>query len=318
MSTSQASKTTEDRGYLLAFASPAILSITAIIIRYLIDEYAIPVLVLAFWRNAFLVFALLSFLVLTQVSQLKITGKQVPFFIGYGLVLATFNILFTTSVTKNGAAISTVLLYCSSAFTVLLARIFLKETLNWAKIIAIVLSLTGCALVAEALNPAQWNLNFPGLIIGLLSGLGYAIYTLMGKTAAKRGMNTWTTIFYTFLFAAITLLVINLLNKGHFPGAAERPLDTFWLNKHYIAWGLLFFLGAGPTLIGFGFYNTSLQFLPSGTVNLIGATEPIFTAFLAYILIQEHLSVSQIIGGVVILCSVYLIYRQKNILPKQN
>ena len=66
----------------------------------------------------------------------------------HGLVLSAFNIMWTLSVTLNGAAVATVLAYCSGAFTVFLARWLLKEPLTGAKLLATAMSLAGCLLVS--------------------------------------------------------------------------------------------------------------------------------------------------------------------------
>src|SRR5512141_718563 len=53
------------RGYPIALASAVVLSTTAIFIRYLTTTFALPALVLAFWRDVFV--TLTMFLVLAFV-----------------------------------------------------------------------------------------------------------------------------------------------------------------------------------------------------------------------------------------------------------
>jgi drug/metabolite transporter (DMT)-like permease len=194
--------------------------------------------------------------------------------IGYGLLLAVFNSMWTLSVALNGAAVATVLAYCSTAFTALLGWWLLKERLNWAKILAVILCLGGCVLVSEAIDPAAWRTNLIGILTGVLSGLCYAIYSLMGRTASQRGLNPWTTLIYTFGFAAIFLLGVNLIPDNPIPGTAGSPGDIFWLGDALAGWGVLILLAAVPTVMGFGLYNVSLSYLPSSVVNLIATLEP--------------------------------------------
>ena len=56
--------------------------------------------------------------------------------------------------------------------------------------------------------------------------------------------------------------------------------------------------------MGFGLYNMSLHYLPSGTANLVVMIEPVFTAVFAYILFGEVLTAEQLVGGVMILGAV--------------
>ena len=74
--------------------------------------------------------------------------RHLGYLVLYGLVLAFFNSLWTLSVSINGAAVSTVLAYCSAGFTALLGWWFLKERLDWGKLLAVALSLAGCVLVS--------------------------------------------------------------------------------------------------------------------------------------------------------------------------
>src|SRR5512143_1241579 len=96
------------RGYTIAVISAAILSLTAIFIRHLTQTYHMPPLVLAFWRDGFVALTLLPVLRLMRPFLLRVGHKHLLYLIAYGLVLAIFNALWTTSVALNGAAISTV------------------------------------------------------------------------------------------------------------------------------------------------------------------------------------------------------------------
>lgn len=292
------------RGYSIAVGSAVILSTTAIFIRYLTQTYQIPALVLAFWRDLFVALALLAILALFRPSLLRVARKDLRYLSIYGLVLAIFNSLWTLSVALNGAAISTVLAYCSAGFTALLGWWFLKERLDWAKIVAVTLSLGGCVLVSDALNLAAWSANFIGILTGILSGLLYAIYSLMGRSASQRKLNPWTTLLYTFGFAAAFLFVFNLLPIDSLPGKAIQVADLLWLGDSLAGWGILLFLAAGPTLAGFGLYNVSLGYLPSSVANLIVSLEPAITAVMAYIFFGELLNRVQVGGSLMILTAV--------------
>ena len=136
------------RGYTIALVAAAILSTTAIFIHYLTETYHVPALVLAFWRDAFVVVTLLPVLARFQPKLLKVERRHVPYLALYGLVLALFNSLWTLSVALNGAAVSTVLVYSSAAFTALLGWWLLKEPLGWVKLVGVVLSLAGCVFVS--------------------------------------------------------------------------------------------------------------------------------------------------------------------------
>ncbi len=302
------------RGYPIAVASAIILSTTAIFIRYLTQAYNMPALVLAFWRDLFVALTMLVALAILCPRLLRTERRHMGYLAAYGLMLTMFNSFWTLSVSLNGAAVSTVLVYSSAAFTALLGKWLLQERLGWAKVVTIAGCLGGCALVSGALRPGAWQVNMTGILTGTLSGLWYAGYSLMGRSASRRGLNPWTTLLYTFAFAACFLLLLNLFLGRFLPGAAIRPADLLWLGKAAWGWFMLFLLAAGPTLAGFGLYNVSLGYLPSSIANLILTLEPAFTAVIAYVVLGERLSGIQIAGSLLILGSVLLlrVYEGRN------
>ena len=289
------------RGYAVALTAAAFLSTTAIFIRYLTQTYAVPPLVLAFWRDVFVVLTLLPILALRSPGLTRARPADLRYLVGYGLALALFNAFWTLSVALNGASVATVLVYCSAGFTVLLGWWLLKERLTWARLLAAGLSLGGCALVAGLLDSTEIQIQAGGVVAGILAGLLYAVYSLMGRQAAHRGLNPWTTLLYTFGFAGLFLLPANLLPGGPLPGSAASPADFFRLGASLTGWGMLILLAAVPTLAGFGLYNVSLSLLPSSVANLILTLEPVFTALTAYVILGEQMTPTQIAGALVTL-----------------
>lgn len=303
MNSSPAANARLTKGYGLALLCAMILSTTAVFIRYLTATYALPPLVLAFWRDLFAVLTLLPWLLISQRGRLRVGKRQLIHLAWYGLVMAAFNAFWTFSVAENGAAVATVLVYCSVAFTALLGRWLLREQLHLAKLVAIAATLSGCVLVA-GVDRSAWQTGWVGLALGVLAGLSYAGYSLMGSAAARQGLNPWVTLLYTFGFAAAILLLLNLLGGGRLPGVAAHPAQLFWLGHSCVGWGVLLALAAGPTVFGFGLYNVSLVYLPSSVVNLVATSEPVFTAIIAYWLLGEQLSGRQALGSALILASV--------------
>lgn len=288
-------------GFFIAVISSVILSTTGIFVRYLTINYQMPPLVLALWRAIFVSLTLIVVLGVSKRRLLSLTRSQLRYLAIYGLVLAVFNSIWTLSVSINGAAVATVLVYCSAAFTAILGRIFMDESLGWVKILAVVLCLGGCYLTAGAYDPSVWNSNLIGIITGVVSGLAYAVYSLMGRSAAQRGLNPWTTLLFAFIFAAGFLFVANLSIGPLLPGGAQKPADIFWLRDALAGWGILFALAAGPTVVGFGMYMVSLSRLPSSVANLIVTSEPVFTSIFAYFILGEILTGIQMVGAVLIL-----------------
>jgi drug/metabolite transporter (DMT)-like permease len=298
-------KSTYSRGYVIALTATVLWSFTGILISYLSKTYALPSLVLAFWRDLFLSIGLALIFALFSRARFHLDRSHWTFLVLYGLTLAVFNSLWTFSVQYNGAAVATVLAFSSPAMTAILSKIIFKERFNRVKILSIVLSLLGTFLVSGAHDPANWRVNPLGITFGLLTGLFFAFYNLEGKRASDQSIDSWTALLYSFSIATFFLLLFNLGVDG-FSG---KPLlsDMLWLGNSVSAWGVLVFLAIAPTLGGFGLYTLSLRYLAPTVANLIATLEPALTSIWAYFLLREQLNSIQWIGSVMVFTGVILL-----------
>lgn len=293
------------RGYLIAVIATVLWSTTGVIISYLSRTYALPSLVLAFWRDLFVSIGMLAGLLAFSRSRFHLERVHWGFMVLYGLTLAVFNSMWTFSVQYNGAAVATVLAFSSPAMTAVLSRIIFREQFSRIKVFSIVLSLAGTILVSGALDPSAWKINAPGILFGLLTGLFFAFYNLEGKAASDKSIDSWTALLYSFAGASIFLLLFNL---GTDLIAGSTPLSNMlWLGDSLPGWSLLFLLGVVPTLGGFGLYTLSLRTLPPTVANLIATLEPAFTAIWAYLFLSEQLTGMQLWGSLLLLMGVVLL-----------
>jgi len=306
MTTRNTTETAPLRGYVIGLVGTAIWSASAVFISYLTTRFDMPPLVLAFWRDILVTCTLAGALTLFARRLLHLGRQHLPFFVLYGFVLAVFNSLWTVSVDLNGAAVATVLIYISPAFTALIGWHWFDERLTASKITAIVLSLIGCVFASGANDPAAWRLNAAGIAIGLGTGLTFTFYSLIGRASSAKGINPWTATLYSFAVGSTFLLFL------------QRPATLFWLSrplaqgpggwrKALLGWGTMVLLAIGPTLGGYGLYTVSLTYLPASTANLIITLEPAMTAALAFLFLGERLTLPQLLGGALILVGVFVL-----------
>ena len=295
-------KTKYNKGFAIALLSALIISTSAVLIRHLTETYQLPALVLAFWRALFVVLVLGIVFLFRYPQCFRTPIRNMRFLVGYSLVQAVFNALWILSVDFSGASVATVLVYSSAGFTALLGYHFFEEKIGKYKLLTILISVFGCVLVMDV-NSSSWNESLPGLGLGILSGLFFAVYTILGREASLRGISPWTTIFYIYLGSAFFLFAFNLGSGGVIYGSG----NFFWLGTSWEGWAILLLLAAGPSALGFGLYNTSLKYLPSSIVNLINTSEPVFTVLIAYVFLNEHLSPIQFSGCFMIVFGITLL-----------
>jgi drug/metabolite transporter (DMT)-like permease len=171
--------------------------------------------------------------------------------------------------------------------------------------VAILLSMAGCILVSGAYDATAWQVNPLGIAAGLLAGLAFAVYSILGRTAAQRNMSAWSTLLYIFLTAAVLLLLYQVI-FALIPGLDMSP-NLMALEGSVTGWAVLAALALGPTIGGYGLYAVSLSYLPASVANLIATLEPTMTAALAYFLLGETFTTPQVVGGVLVLLGVVIL-----------
>ncbi|MGX7948781.1 DMT family transporter [Oleidesulfovibrio alaskensis] len=295
-------------GYLSALVAAVVMSLTGIIIKHISDEYALPPAQLAFWRNALVFLTLLPVLTLLRVP-VRVHGKaDNRLLVAYGFMLASMNLDWTIAVIETGASVATVLSYCSAAYSGILGWLLLGERMSRSLALAVVICLSGCALVCGVLTPEVWSgMSTLGLVTGFASGLLYAGYGMMGRLAACRGLNPWVTLLHIFGYASLFQVLFNVIAALFVPSWGLGVMSIQGMNMEPGCWVAMLALAVGPTLLGMGMYNVSLGMLSVGVANTILLLEPALAATFAYFTIGEMLTpmqwagIAMITGGVAVL-----------------
>lgn len=228
-------------------------------------------------------------------GQMKIHLADSKYFIGTGIFsIVLFNWCYFTSINQLSLSFSVILLYTAPTFVVILSYLFLKESMDRRKIISVIGTLLGCVLIVGVSLKDTPSMNLVGILTGLGAGFGYALYSIFGKFALAK-YRPFTVTFYTFLVAAITLLLFtDLFEKGSILGTGE-----------VIIYGLG--LGLFPTVIAYLLYTKGLEKMESSKASIIATVEPVAATLLSVFLYNENFGVLQFVGTAIILLSVILI-----------
>jgi len=284
------------RGVLIALAGTAAWATTAIIMRTLMQGLNIAPLTLAVWRDVTVVAVLWLVLRVAAPGVLRIRRADLPFLLLHGgISLAAMNALWALSLGHNGATLSTVLIYIAPGLSALGGWAFLREPITRWKIAAVLLGLAGVVLIVGRASQG-YRLTPVGVAIGLASAVGFAAFSLTGRMSARRFASTWTGLFYAFVFATLSLVVLCL---------ALRPPAATWDGR--LVLGLLVL--AAPTLVGYGLFSAALRHLPASVATLIASLEPALTAIMAVTLLGERLAHVQWVGSALIVAGVLLVQR---------
>ena len=237
---------------------------------------------------------MLAVILATDRSALKVRARDLWLFAGTGIVSITlFNVCYFTCITLSEASIAVVLLYTSPMFVMAMSAIVFKERLNARKAAAVVMTLTGCALVAGAFGGTV-SLTPLALAAGVASGFFYATYSIFGRVALER-YGTLTITFYTFVAGAAASAI-----AGDVGNVVARAADDPQLLAWYAGLGVL------CTIVPYLLYTAGLKRLEPTRAAIFATVEPLTGSLLGIFAYGEDAGPHKLAGMALILLAVAL------------
>jgi len=231
-------------------------------------------------------------------SQLKLKNwKDIRYFIGTGVVsFAFFSWAYMKAVNLTSLGVAAVLLYTAPTFVMLFSILLFGEQMTKTKGIVLLMTFAGCILVTGILEGGA-AFTWQGIVIGLASGIGYALYSIFGTYAIRGGYGSLTISFYTFLLATI---VISFLVE---PAAVVSQITEMGQWPLAISFALL------TTVVPYLAYTKGLSGLPASKASVTATIEPVVAAVLGIVVFHESVSMLKITGIVLVLSSVVVMSR---------
>jgi len=238
---------------------------------------------------------LVLYIIFKNRQLLKIKAADSKYFIGTGIFsFVLFNWCMFSAIKETSISVATILLYTAPAFVTIFSRFIFKELLTTRKVLALLITFIGCSFVVGILPNTNESISLYGLILGLGSGLFYALYSIFGKFALRK-YNSLTVTAYTFLFAAI----------------AVTPFSGLWLVLPLFSdikvWVYIIGLGFLSTMLPFIFYTKGLNTIESSQASIIATIEPVVASLVGFLIFHEKLNVWQYFGIFLVIAAVIIV-----------
>ena len=229
----------------------------------------------------------------------KIAARDIPLFLGLGLgSVLFFTVCYFKSIEMLPLSIAAILLYTSPIWVTLMSVLFFKERLTLRRAAALALAFGGCVLVSGL---GGGGLTPLGLLIGLCSGIGYGLYSILGSVALRK-YEPLTVTTYAFLFSAAGSWLIcrpaEMLSI-----AVSLPLG-FALD----VLGIAVVTAVAPYLL----YTLGLKNTPASKAAIMATIEPLVATVLGIAVFSEPLTPVAAAGIVLILSAIVLLNARGN------
>lgn len=253
-----------------------------------------------FYRFALAV-VMLGMLMMAQGKSLLVSMKELVLLAVLGVVFSTSSITLYFSFCFMDAGIASTLLFVYPVMVAVIMAVLFKEKLSAAAIFAIVLALTGIALLYKGDGGA--TLSTVGVLLVMLSSLSYAIYIVVVNKSSLR-ISSLKLTFYVLFFGMLTILANSFITGIHI-----QMLTTPRM------WMCALMLALLPTVFSLVLMVISVHEIGSTPTAVMGALEPLTAVVIGVMVFGEQLTLRLSVGIVLILVAVIIIVAGKSFFP---
>jgi len=248
---------------------------------------------------------LVAALAATRPRSLRITRKELPFLLLFGVIgLAFVQLFYFVAIHRLDIGIALLIQYLAPVLIALYARLFLKEPVRRRVWAALILSLGGLSLVVDLWSGVA--LDGLGVLAALTSAVTFALYILLAENAVAR-RDPVSLLALGFTFAAIFWAVVQpwwsfpteyLDDRIHMDGA----LFSTTLSVSALLAGVILIGTIVPFLLLVG----ALRHVSATRAGVTAMFEPVAGALVAWAWLGESLTTTQLVGGAIVLTGILL------------
>lgn len=204
------------------------------------------------------------------------------------LLLGVINVInmlgYITAIKYIDVATAALLLYMAPIYVVPLSFLILQEKIKQRVFPTIAIAFVGLILL---LSVHEMNGNI-GIIYGTIGGIACAFIFVLTKMLRER-TSAITIIFYQMAISTIIL----------------SP-SILTINFSQVNWVIAVGMGLIPTVLAYFCYVYGIKYCKAQEASILALFEPISVIIFGFIILKESLTLSQIIGAILILSGIAL------------
>ena len=234
-------------------------------------------------------------------KEYRIQLRDLPLFLGLGLCsVLFFTVCYFLAIREMSMSAAAILLYTSPVWVMVLSVLLFKEPVTHRKLAALALAFGGCVLVS---GPGG-TVTPRGFLFGLGSGLGYALYSILGTVALRR-YPPLTVTGWTFLVAAAgSWLVCDPAGMVGLLAAHPHPAE---LRALLLATGLV------SAVVPYLCYTLGMEEIGASRAAILATVEPLVATILGALVYGESITLLGGGGILFILLAVGLLNQKEKI-----
>lgn len=263
---------------------------------------------------AFLI--LLVVVAVTRPAALRVRRKEIPVLLAFGILgIAMTQYLYFIAISVLPVGIALLIEFTAPLMVALWFRFGMHRAINRRVWAGLAIALAGLALVGQVWK--GFTLDGLGVAAAFGAAAALALYYLLGDRQVRQpeprdpvSLTMWgfgaAAVFWAVTQPWWSFPWSELAGDGYPLGGDGTGVPIWMLCGYMIVLG---------TVVPFWLVVVSLQHINASQASVIGMTEPLLAALIAWLALGEVLSGVQIIGAVTVLAGVLLAERSRSPAP---
>jgi DME family drug/metabolite transporter len=286
------------RGYLMIMAAAIFWGCSATAAKFLLNQNVDTILIVQ-TRVTISALLLLPFYLLFKPHVLRVKLKDLWRFALLGVLgVAGSNFTYYFTIKESTVATAIILQYTAPLLVMAYTALLREERFTTLKLVAAMVSLTGCFLAVGAYDTGVVKLSGAGLVSGIGSMVSFAFLNIYTRHVLQR-YNVWTMTFYAIAFASLFWLIVN------------PPWNVIAESPSSDAWGGLAVLAIISVLIPHTLYFAGLQYVVASRAIITSTLEPVIAMMSAAVFLAELLQPLQVVGALLVIGAIVLLQLKK-------
>lgn len=238
---------------------------------------------------------------LIRGESFRVTSAEIVKLAILGLLYMSSALLLLKGYEYMAAGVATTIHFLYPVCTVLVMMIFFGEKVSLVNIGAVMLAITGVALLSSGEGGGgKSSASSVGFIVVVISALAYALYIIGIKRLRISSLSGFSMTFYVMLITAVLFMVKSLVSSGEI-AVIEQGGDILNITL----------LALIPTVLSNFALVNAVKIVGSTTSSILGALEPLTAVIVGVSLFNEPISIILIIGITLIISAVTTIILRK-------
>jgi len=248
-----------------------------------------------------------SFCAIVYKKEFKIVTKDIKLFVGMAFFEPFIYFLFETySLKLCDASVVSIIIATIPLFVALMAVFMFKEKLSALNFFGIFLSISGIIIMLWH-NFTEANFSLLGIFLAfgaVFSTIGYNFFLKkLTPSYSPVIIITWQNIIGLIAFLPLVIMVNNIETiTTQFNALADVKNLSFILILAILC-----------STVAFILYIDAMRTLGVARTNIFINLIPVMTAIIAYYVLKEEITISKILGIIIVIVGIFLVQQKRKI-----